>query len=34
MLRMLYDPRLEPGMTAEQARPIVEEIAAEILRGT
>jgi len=33
MLRMLYDPRLRPGMTAAQARPIAEVIAAELLGG-
>ena len=33
LLRMLYDPRLRPGMTATQARPIVEVIAAELLGG-
>lgn len=31
MLKMLYDPRLRPGMTPEEARPIVEVIAAELL---
>lgn len=31
MLRILYDPRLKPGMTPEEARPIVEEIAHELL---
>jgi len=28
LLRILYDPRLEPGMTAVQARPIVRRIVA------
>ncbi len=31
MLKMLYDPRLKPGMTLDEARPIVEQIAAELL---
>jgi len=30
LLRILYDPRLEPGMTAEEAMPIVRRIVAEI----
>ena len=30
LLRILYDPRLEPGMTAETAMPIVRQIAADI----
>lgn len=33
LLRMLYDPRLKPGMTAAEARPIVETIAAELMGG-
>lgn len=33
LLRMLYDPRLRPGMTISQARPIVEQIAAELVGG-
>lgn len=33
LLRVLYDPRLRPGMTAEQARPIVRRIAAELIGG-
>jgi hypothetical protein len=33
MLRILYDPRLKPGMTAAEARPIVETIAAELVGG-
>ncbi len=28
LLRMLYDPRLQPGMDSAAALPIVEEIAA------
>jgi hypothetical protein len=31
LLKMLYDPRLRPGMTEAEARPIVETIAAELL---
>lgn len=31
LLRILYDPRLEPGMTAEEALPIVRRIASEIV---
>ncbi len=30
LLRILYDPRLEPGMTAEEAMPIVRQIVAGI----
>jgi hypothetical protein len=33
MLTMLYDPRLRPGMTLAEARPIVEAIAAELTGG-
>ncbi len=33
MLRILYDPRLRPGMTLDAARPIIETIAAELLPG-
>jgi hypothetical protein len=33
LLRILYDPRLRPGMTVAEARPIVERIAAELLGG-
>jgi len=33
LLRMLYDPRLRPGMSADQARPTVQRIAAEVLDG-
>jgi len=33
LLRMLYDPRMRPGMTAEQARPVARIIAAELLGG-
>ncbi len=34
MLKMLYDKRLRPGMTPEQARPIVERIARELTGGS
>ncbi|WP_126976079.1 DUF2927 domain-containing protein [Frigidibacter oleivorans] len=33
MLKMLYDPRLRPGMTPDEARPIVETMARELLGG-
>ena len=33
MLRILYDPRLKPGMTVATARPIVQTIAYELLGG-
>ncbi len=33
LLRILYDPRLRPGMTPAEARPIVETIAVELLGG-
>lgn len=33
LLRMLYDPRLQVGMTADQARPTVQTIAAELASG-
>lgn len=31
LLQILYDPRLRPGMTEEQARPIIETIATELM---
>ena len=35
LLRMLYDPRLSPGMTAEEARPVTRIIARELMaRGS
>ncbi len=34
LLQILYDPRLQPGMTQQQARPIIETIAAELLGGS
>ena len=33
LLRMLYDPRMKPGMTASEARPIAATIASELLGG-
>ena len=33
LLKMLYDPRLQPGMSWQEAQPIVETIAAELLGG-
>ncbi|GKY89282.1 DUF2927 domain-containing protein [Sinisalibacter aestuarii] len=33
LLKMLYDKRLTPGMSETEARPIVEQIAAELLGG-
>lgn len=33
LLQMLYDPRLKPGMTEAEARPIVHMIAAELTGG-
>ncbi|MBT0956161.1 DUF2927 domain-containing protein [Alphaproteobacteria bacterium KMM 3653] len=33
LLKMLYDPRLKPGMTAKTARPITTQIASELLGG-
>jgi hypothetical protein len=33
LLRMLYDPRLRPGMTAAEARPLLPEIAADAMRA-
>ena len=34
LLRILYDPRLRPGMTPEQARPVVVEIVEELTGGS
>ncbi len=34
LLRIHYDPRLRPGMRAAQARPIVRQIAVELLAAT
>lgn len=34
LLQILYDPRLRPGMTAQQAMPIVREKAAALLAGS
>jgi hypothetical protein len=33
MLRMLYDPRLTPGMTADEARPIAATLATQFMGG-
>ena len=33
LLRMLYDPRLRTGMTIDEATPIVQTIAAELVGG-
>jgi hypothetical protein len=33
LLRMLYSPELRPGMTPEQARPVVESLARRLLGG-
>lgn len=33
LLKMLYDPRLRPGMTEAEARPVVARIAAELAGG-
>jgi hypothetical protein len=33
LLRMLYDPRLSPGMTPAEAAPIARQIAAELMGG-
>jgi len=33
MLEMLYDKRLTPGMTAEQARPIIDQLAEALVGG-
>ncbi|MEZ5796684.1 MAG: DUF2927 domain-containing protein [Paracoccaceae bacterium] len=34
MLKMLYNPALQPGMTVDEARPIVERLAARMLGET
>lgn len=34
LLRILYDPRLSPGMTPDQARPMVRAIAQELVGGS
>lgn len=33
LLRILYDPRLRPGITEAEARPIVTTIATELMGG-
>lgn len=34
LLRMLYDPRLRAGMTVDEARPIIRQIAIELTGGS
>jgi hypothetical protein len=34
LLRILYDPRLTPGLTPEAARPMVRIIAEELMGGS
>lgn len=34
LLRLLYNPALRPGMTAEEARPILRDLAAALLPGS
>jgi len=33
MLRMLYNPALRPGMSLDEARPIVQKLAYDLLGG-
>lgn len=33
LLKMLYDPRLSPGITLDQARPIIAQMAEELMGG-
>ena len=33
LLRLLYDPRLRPGLTEAEARPIIQTIATELMGG-
>ncbi|ETX29884.1 DUF2927 domain-containing protein [Roseivivax isoporae] len=33
LLKMLYDPRLRPGMTPDEARPVVQRVALELAGG-
>lgn len=33
LLKILYDPRLQPGMSADEARPIVWSLAQELVEG-
>ena len=33
MLRMLYDPALKAGMTATDARPVVHQLATDLIGG-
>ena len=34
LLKMLFDPRLEPGMSVAAANPIITQIAADLLPDT
>jgi hypothetical protein len=34
LLKMLYDPRLRPGMTLDEARPIIAQMAEELMGGS
>ncbi|MGI1662682.1 DUF2927 domain-containing protein [Palleronia sp. KMU-117] len=34
LLKMLFDKRLRPGMSADEARPIIDQMAAELAGGT
>lgn len=34
LLKMLYDPRLTPGMTLDKARPIIAQMAEELMGGS
>lgn len=34
LLKMLFDDRLEPGMTSDEAQPIIQQMAQELLGGT
>jgi hypothetical protein len=34
LLKMLFDKRLRPGMSAAEARPIIDRMAAELAGGT
>jgi hypothetical protein len=33
LLRMLYSPELRPGMSPDEARPIVESLARRLMGG-
>jgi hypothetical protein len=34
LLRILYDPRLRPGMREAEALPVIRTIASELMGGT